>query len=143
MVVGHHTAVGFVGAVFFALADACATDVEVHVTGLQPGQGNVLAGLYLSQAAFESERVADWRAAPVAAADDTKLVFTNLEPGTYGIAVYQDLNSNEVLDKTSLGIPTEPYGFSNNIRNRFRPPDFTDFSFELEEAPVTMEIRLE
>ena len=110
----HYSAVWGAAALLFSLADAGATDVEVHVAGLQPGIGNVLAGLYLSDAAFESERMADWRAAPVGEERDAKLVFTNLDPGTYGIAVYQDLNSNEVLDKTSLGIPTEPYGFSNN-----------------------------
>tara|TARA_Y100000590_G_scaffold428607_1_gene540119 strand:- start:430 stop:864 length:435 start_codon:yes stop_codon:yes gene_type:complete len=128
---------------FLFISDAKATDVEVRVLGLQPEQGNVIAGLYLNQAAFESERFTDWRAAPVTEHSETKLLFTDLDPGIYGIAVYQDLNANEVLDKTSLGVPTEPYGFSKNIRNRFRPPDFSDFSFELGNEPFALEIQLE
>ena len=139
----HCSAIWIAASILFLLSDAKATDVEVRVTGLQPEKGNVIAGLYLNQAAFESERFTDWRAAPVTEQRETKLLFANLDPGIYGIAVYQDLNANEVLDKTSLGVPTEPYGFSNNIRNRFRPPDFSDFSFELGNEPIALEIQLE
>ena len=85
----------------------------------------------------------DWRVAPIGEQSETKLVFTNLDAGTYGIAVFQDLNTNEVLDKTSLGVPTEPYGFSNNARNRFRTPDFSEFAFDVGAAPVSLEIQLE
>ena len=35
-----------------------------------------------------------------------------VESGEYAIAVIQDLNENEKLDKNFLGIPKEPYGFS-------------------------------
>ncbi len=35
-----------------------------------------------------------------------------VESGEYAVAVIQDLNENEKLDKNFLGIPKEPYGFS-------------------------------
>src|SRR6185295_7726931 len=42
--------------------------------------------------------------------------------GDYGIAVFHDENKNGKMDKNFLGIPQEPYGFSNNMRVTFGPP---------------------
>ena len=42
--------------------------------------------------------------------------------GDYGIAVLHDENSNGKMDKNFLGMPLEPYGFSNNLRVTLRAP---------------------
>ena len=34
--------------------------------------------------------------------------------GVYALAVYHDANANRRYDRTSLGLPAEGYGFSNN-----------------------------
>ena len=34
--------------------------------------------------------------------------------GVYAVAVYHDANANRRYDRTSLGLPDEGYGFSNN-----------------------------
>ncbi len=41
----------------------------------------------------------------------------NLDSGEYAIAIIQDLNEDEMLDKNFLGIPKEPYGFSGNWKS--------------------------
>jgi uncharacterized protein (DUF2141 family) len=38
--------------------------------------------------------------------------------GTYAVKLYQDVNSNGELDRNFLGIPKEPYGFSNGVDGR-------------------------
>lgn len=66
-----------------------------------------------------------------------------LPPGTYAIAVIQDLNDNQKLDKTFIGMPKEPFGFSTNPKIRFGPPGFDDCLFEVEaEAILELTIRL-
>lgn len=50
----------------------------------------------------------------------------NLLPGYYAIQVYHDENGNGDLDKNAIGVPTEKYGFSNNARGLFGPPDLDD-----------------
>ena len=35
------------------------------------------------------------------------------------------------MNKNWMGIPKEPYGFSNNVMGRMGPPDFEDASFEV------------
>jgi uncharacterized protein (DUF2141 family) len=54
------------------------------------------------------------------------ITFDELPPGIYSIAVYHDINKNNVLDKNLLGIPTEIYGFSNNARRTFSAPSFQE-----------------
>lgn len=40
--------------------------------------------------------------------------FNNLSVGRYAIRVFQDLNNNQLLDRTASNLPLEPVGFSQN-----------------------------
>ena len=64
------------------------------------------------------------------------VVFTvdGLEKGFYAVSIYQDENGNGKLDANFIGIPSEPYAFSNNARGKFGPPSFEDCRFELRES---------
>ena len=57
------------------------------------------------------------------------LTFTQLPKGKYAVAVFHDRNKNGKLDTNLFGVPTEEYGFSNNARNTFSAPSFSDASF--------------
>lgn len=46
--------------------------------------------------------------------------------GQYAVVVYHDANSNGILDKNGLGVPTEIWGVSNNVRPFLRPPKFRE-----------------
>ena len=59
--------------------------------------------------------------APTATVEE--FTFEELSPGRYAVAVYHDVNGNGRLDTVPPGLPTEPYGFSNDV-GRFRPPSF-------------------
>ncbi|MBO2031964.1 DUF2141 domain-containing protein [Siccationidurans ginsengisoli] len=52
-----------------------------------------------------------------------------LAPGDWAVALTQDTNDNGKLDKNMLGIPTEPYAFSNNVRPRLAAPKFDECKF--------------
>ncbi|MBU2871632.1 DUF2141 domain-containing protein [Colwellia sp. E2M01] len=43
-----------------------------------------------------------------------EFTFSNIENGRYALRVFQDLNDNGFLDRSSSDIPVEPIGFSNN-----------------------------
>lgn len=69
--------------------------------------------------------------------------FDNIPAGEYAIAVYQDINEDELLNRNIYRQPTEPYGFSNNVFGRFGPPKFTSVSFQVEkDVRSELEIRL-
>jgi len=53
----------------------------------------------------------------------------NLPNGEWAVAITQDTNNNDKLDKNFIGIPTEPYAFSNNVRPTLAAPDFNECKF--------------
>ena len=76
-----------------------------------------------------SRRASCVRGDEAPASDDRALfTFQGVSPGTYAVAAYQDANGNGRLDRTGLGLPLEPYGFSGVRRApgpaglRRRPP---------------------
>lgn len=73
---------------------------------------------------------------------ETKICVPVAEPGTYAIAIYHDKNANRRFDKNFLGLPSEPYGISNNPPINFGPPSLEDSAFKVEGQLVPITIRL-
>jgi len=57
-------------------------------------------------------------------------VFSELPKGVYGISAFHDENKNGKLDTNLVGYPTEEYCASNNARNTFSAPSFSDAKFK-------------
>lgn len=52
-------------------------------------------------------------------------------------------NENGRTDKTFVGIPTEAWGVSNNVRPSMRPPRFAEAVFQIQdESPLRMEVKV-
>lgn len=65
-----------------------------------------------------------------------------LPKGKYGVVAFHDLNNNEKLDTNFIGIPTEPYGFSNDARAMLSKPDFEETLVNLiSELNITFELK--
>ncbi len=73
---------------------------------------------------------------------ETILEIKDLPPGEYAVIVFQDLNGNNELDKSFLGIPTEPVGASNNPSYRFGPPRWEDCKFQMPEGDHSLDITM-
>ena len=116
-----------------------ASELKITVEGIRSTQGTILIGLYDSLETFtRAIELSDKdgflndpnRFAAVAlranAARKSAVVLTNLDPGQYAIILFHDENGNGKLDKNVLGVPTEPYGFSNNAQGFLGPPAFKE-----------------
>ncbi len=62
-----------------------------------------------------------------------------VKPGAYAIAVFHDANGNGRLDRSLIGLPGEPYGFSNDV-GRHGPPDFGAARIVVREPSTTIVI---
>nr|WP_245253408.1 DUF2141 domain-containing protein [Methylobacterium sp. PvR107] len=121
-----------------AALPASSATVQVEVDGIEPGAGRVRVALCqggLSEAACA--RGDDG----AAAAGRALFTFRDVAPGTYAVAAYQDSNGNGRLDRTGLGLPLEPYGFSGAVSRRARP-DFAEAAFALREPGSALRVRL-
>jgi uncharacterized protein (DUF2141 family) len=64
-----------------------------------------------------------------------------LPPGQWAIAVTQDLNENDLVDRNMVGIPTEPFALSNVGHPRFKVPTVEDCMFKVN-GPTTVTISM-
>ena len=117
---------------------ASAATVRVEVDGIEPGGGQVRVALCQGGLSEASCLRGDDAAA---SADRALFTFQGVGPGTYAVAAYQDANGNGRLDRTGLGLPLEPYGFSGTAGRRTRP-DFAEAAFGLREPGGFVRVRL-
>ena len=129
-------------AVFGLTASIAATtvvagDLTIEISGITPDRGKVYVAVYDAPDTFPisgSQRVGQ-----IVAPDDRHLTlhFKDLPPGRYAAVAFQDFNGNGKLDKNFLGIPKEPYGFSNNARGSAGAPSFSEASVTLDPNGTT------
>ena len=102
--------------------------LEVTVNNIRVGKGNVAIAIYDTKEKFLKTPVAG---SNVKASDQAIDFSFDIPDGTYAVAVYQDINENNDLDKGWFSIPKEPYGLSNNYRPRFSAPTFDNCKFNV------------
>jgi uncharacterized protein (DUF2141 family) len=72
----------------------------------------------------------------------SQTISLDLPKGTYALAIFQDINNNNKLDKNVFGYPTEPFGFSRNFRPILGKPNFEDCSVVYKGDNSTLQIKL-
>ena len=125
------------GALLLVSGAARAASVAVEVEGIEPG--GLLSVALCQDGLSEADCRTGQQAEPQAAAQ--RFVFPNVAPGIYAALAYQDTNANGRLDRTGLGLPLEPYGFSGESSRSARP-DFARARFTVREPGVAVRVRL-
>lgn len=117
--------------------------LTINITNIQQNIGTMRIGVYDPYHGFGSEedKPAYFKLVPVTKSDNMRIPI-ELPAGRYAVAIYQDLNDNKKMDKSKLGFPKEPYGFSRNYRPKFSAPKFEDCAIELGNDPKTISIKL-
>ncbi|MEM1313825.1 MAG: DUF2141 domain-containing protein [Pseudomonadota bacterium] len=121
---------------------ALAGAVDVTVTGLAAPGGEVGCALHQGAEGFPTGQtgvVQVWTTPDGGAA---RCRFENVAPGDYAVAVSHDLNGNRATDTNLLGMPTEAWGVSNNVRPTFRAPRFEEAAFAVADGPVALTIEV-
>ena len=122
-------------------ADGTVT-LTVEILGLESNQGSVAVAVFDSAASFDQRTDAVASQTVVPTDGSATWSVADLPAGIYAVAVYHDLNDNGELDRTTLGPPAEPYGFSNDARRIFGPPGFDTAAIELPPGRHTIRIRV-
>ena len=120
-----------------AATDALAATLVIRVEGVRSDQGVIYAGVC---ATGFGDKDCPYRSRGAAVVGAVELRIQNVEPGEYAVAVFQDLNGNGRIDRPFL-IPTEPYGFSNDV-GRGGPPRFEAAKVSVREPTTTVVVPL-
>ncbi len=123
-------------------ASAFADPLTLQITEVREANGNLMIAIVDSVDAFDD------KAPPIASlilpARLGAVSFTTdaLPAGDYAVRVMHDVNGNGKLDANFVGMPTEPYGFSNNASGSFGPPKWDAARFSVDSAGTTQTIAL-
>ena len=108
-----------------------AGELQITVRGIESTAGQLMIAVVNSEAAFNGESPAVLSLL-IAPKTGTLTFGTDALPdGDYGIRVMHDENGNGDMDSNMVGMPTEPWGFSNNAMGNFGPPGWSDIRFSL------------
>jgi len=120
--------------VIYLFLSSPSTEVHtltVTVHNIKSMEGTIEIGLFNTDGKF-LERDQAYRGISVEINSSSEtVVIENLPAGTYAISLYHDKNSNGICDRNFMGIPKEPYAFSNNFKPKFSAPNFEDCSFDI------------
>ncbi len=103
--------------------------VKITIAGIKARQGNVMIGLY-DEKSWPTDQSLVGVEMPVEG-DSINAVLLAPLPGSYAIKIYHDVDGDGVLGKNIMGLPTEPFGFSNNAPAKFGPAEFKDAAFDI------------
>jgi uncharacterized protein (DUF2141 family) len=120
-------------------AAAAAAELNVEVRGIATSDGAVLLALYDAPERWLRQPLRAIRL-PAQAGQTVRGSFGDLPPGVYAISAIHDRNGNGRLDSNALGIPTEPYAYSNDAAGFMGPARFEQARFTLGAQPLTLVI---
>jgi uncharacterized protein (DUF2141 family) len=105
------------------------------IENIKDHKAPILVGVFTTPEDFPDKAVyREYIAYPSYQQDKAILTIPDLDYGHYALSMFQDKNNDRKLNTNFIGIPTEPYAFSNNIRPRFTAPSFQDCSFRYDEG---------
>ena len=120
------------------------TGLNVVFTHIKEDRGQIYVAVYDRAESYMSpEKARAVRIVPVRQKGSLTCAFPELGPGTYAVSCFHDVNGNGTMDTNFLGIPSEPYGASNNARPKFRAPNWQETRFEWKKEAATISLILE
>jgi uncharacterized protein (DUF2141 family) len=142
-----YTAFAAFAALSLSPAFASAASLTLTVTDI-PKAGTLNIGIFDTAEGFEAKDRGGAKRRPglvegirhAVEASAARLTI-ELPEGRYAIKLFLDLNGNGEVDTNFLGIPKEPYGFSNNAKGTLGPPSFDAAAFTIE-GPRDLSIAL-
>lgn len=117
--------------------------LTIECSNFRTSAGHALVLVWNDADQFRSDDGSAFRSQKVSVAEGmTRVVFDDLPPGDYAVAVLHDENENDELDVTPfLQLPTEGLAYSNNPKMGLKGPSWDACVFSLADD-TTLPLRL-
>lgn len=127
----------------FAPALVSAATLTMTISDIRKNGGQVMIQVANGKKEFQSDGDLNAKEASLIQRGQAgEMTFQiTLPKGVYAAQVMHDLNGNGELDANFLGMPREPWAFSNNAVGNRGPATWDDAKFEVS-GDTTLEIRL-
>jgi len=121
--------------------------LEVKIIGIRSDKGEILMSLYDDSDQYPRnprQELGNIRVSKKTIKDKTLThKIEGLKPGDYALSLLDDENKSGDIDLTRLGIPTEGFGFSNNVRPFLSAPAYRRCVFKIKEGTNKIEIKVQ
>jgi len=113
--------------------------LTLEITGVKEQGGKLYISLFNSKQSFEERKI--YYSLVAKANTETVCMPIALPTGEYLFSLYQDRNGNSELDSNFLGIPREPFGFSN-YNGKMPPGNFEKHKVRINEKTKKVTVHL-
>ena len=103
------------------------------IKNMQTPDGPIVVGVYEEKNKFLDEKD-EFKKYTIKPNKDGIVTIKDLNYGEFALALYQDVNSDGKINKNGIGIPKEPYAFSNNYKPVIKAPAYKDCKFAYNSA---------
>jgi len=98
--------------------------LEIEILGINEVRGKIQIAVYNDSEVFPKKGKAYRVEYFDVTSSKMNAVIDNLPHNEYAIALFHDINGDQECNLNFIGIPKEPYGFSNNIKPVLKAPSF-------------------
>ncbi|MEO9532070.1 MAG: DUF2141 domain-containing protein [Crocinitomicaceae bacterium] len=134
------------GSIFLAPLQQEETEkctLTVELSNIRNNEGSLFIFLYNYENQFPDNPFKYFEIKKENVSNNRMLVnIPNMDKGKYAISLIDDENNNADLDRF-LGIPTEGYGFSNNVKPLLSLPNYNDLLFDLNQNWLRLNLKLQ
>lgn len=110
--------------------------LTIKIENIEVLEGDIRIGVFDTSGNFLKEGFT-FKKYKIAVENNTEtIIIDDLPKGEYAFMLYHDKNADGELNRNFLGIPKEPFAFSNNVKPKFSKPVFEECKFSLEQNLV-------
>lgn len=123
----------------FVIQKASSEQVLLRIQNLNANTGKLIVAAFNSKQGFLRNPIT--KAAFVVAPSKDEIQVSMTLPGSdecIAFSVIHDIDSNQELNLSLFGVPSEPYGFSNNPEALFGPPAFEQACVNPHNQPISI-----
>ena len=115
--------------------------LTIKIENIEVVEGYISIGVFNASDTF-LKKGSTFKKYKIAVEDSIEtIIIDDLPRGEYAFILYHDKNSDGKMNRKFIGIPKEPFGFSNNVRPKLSKPTFEACKFHLEDN-LAMQITL-
>lgn len=116
-------------------------ELTIKISNIDKIKGEIKVGVFDTDTNFLKEGHAIKNYSIKVKNNTATLTITDLPKGEYAITMYHDQNSDNECNRNFIGIPKEPYAFSNNVKPKVSAPKYKDCKFTFSDDK-TLNIKL-
>lgn len=124
-----------------SLYSANSGQLIIEVDNIKRAEGIIWVGIYVDSNYMIKEK-AIIEGVDVETTGKIDIQIPALAFGTYAIALFHDINGNGELDQNLIGVPTEPFAFSQIPKSKWRMPKFREIQFDFAQDNQVVHTRL-